>query len=72
VVIVTPLLSGARIRRTEDGFRPGPYTPLRRGDCRGALSCTLRLNRELAPDLYRVINDNKDIKEVEKIEPVLH
>jgi hypothetical protein len=32
----------------------------------------LRLNGQLAPDLYRVINDNKVIKEVEKIEPVLH
>jgi plasmid maintenance system antidote protein VapI len=30
------------------------------------------LNGQLAPDLYRVINDNKDIKEVEKIERVLH
>ncbi|HEY6690101.1 MAG TPA: hypothetical protein VI008_03565 [Rubrobacter sp.] len=30
------------------------------------------LNGQLALDLHREINDNKEIKEVEKIEPVLH
>jgi plasmid maintenance system antidote protein VapI len=30
------------------------------------------LNGQLALDLYRVINDNKEIKEVEELEPVLH
>jgi plasmid maintenance system antidote protein VapI len=29
------------------------------------------LNGQLALDLYRAINDKKEIKEVEKIEPVL-
>ena len=30
------------------------------------------LNGQLALDLYRVINDNEEINEVEKIEPILH
>ena len=30
------------------------------------------LNGQLALDLYRVINDNEEINEVEKIEPALH
>ena len=30
------------------------------------------LNGQLALDLYRVINDKQEIREVEKIEPVLH
>ena len=30
------------------------------------------LNGQLAPDLYLAINDKQELKEVEKIEPVLH
>jgi hypothetical protein len=55
--------------RCED--RVTPSTALRLAKAFGT-SPEFWLNGQLAPDLYRVINDNKDIKEVEKIERVLH
>ncbi len=47
-----------------------PSTALRLAKAFGT-SADYWLNGQLALDLYRAINDKKEIKEVEKIEPIL-
>jgi addiction module HigA family antidote len=51
--------------------RVTPSTALRLAKAFGT-SPDFWLNGQLALDLYRAINDKKEIEEVEKIEPVLH
>jgi addiction module HigA family antidote len=48
-----------------------PSTALRLSKAFGT-SPEFWLNGQLALDLYRAINDKVEIKEVEKIEPILH
>jgi addiction module HigA family antidote len=62
-VRVNELVNGKR--------RVTPSTALRLAKAFGT-SPEFWLNGQLALDLYRVINDDKETKEVEKIEPVLH
>lgn len=62
-VRVNELVNGKR--------RVTPSTALRLARVFGT-SPDFWLNGQLARDLYRAINDKKEIKEVEKIEPVLH
>jgi addiction module HigA family antidote len=51
--------------------RVTPSTALRLAKAFGT-SPDFWLNGQLALDLYRAINDKKEIQEVEQIEPVLH
>ena len=62
-VRVNELVNGKR--------RVTPSTALRPAKAFGT-SPEFWLNGQLALDLYRVINDKQEIREVEKIEPVLH
>lgn len=62
-VRVNELVNGKR--------RVTPSTALRLAKAFGT-SPEFWLNGQLALDLYRAINDKVEIKEVEKIEPVLH
>lgn len=62
-VRVNELVNGKR--------RVTPSTALRLAKAFGT-SPDFWLNGQLALDLYRTINDEKEIKEVEQIEPVLH
>ena len=62
-VRVNELVNGKR--------RVTPSTALRLAKAFGT-SPEFWLNGQLALDLYRVINDDKETKEVEKIEPVLN
>jgi antitoxin HigA-1 len=62
-VRVNELVNGKR--------RVTPSTALRLSKAFGT-SPEFWLNGQLALDLYRVINDNEEINEVEKIEPILH
>ena len=62
-VRVNELVNGKR--------RVTPSTALRLAKAFGT-SPEFWLNGQLALDLYRTINDKQEIKEVEKIEPVLH
>ena len=62
-VRVNELVNGKR--------RVTPSTALRLAKAFGT-SPDLWLNGQLALDLYRAINDKEEVKEVEKIEPVLH
>jgi addiction module HigA family antidote len=60
-VMVNELVNGKR--------RVTPSTALRLAKVFGA-SPEFWPNGQVALDLYRIINDNKEIQEVEKIEPV--
>lgn len=62
-VRVNELVNGKR--------RVTPSTALRLSKAFGT-SPEFWLNGQLALDLYRAINDKVEIKEVEKIEPILH
>jgi addiction module HigA family antidote len=62
-VRVNELVNGKR--------RVTPSTALRLAKAFGT-SPDFWLNGQLALDLYRAINDKKEIQEVEQIEPVLH
>ena len=62
-VRVNELVNGKR--------RVTPSTALRLAKAFGT-SPDFWLNGQLALDLYRAINDEEEIKEVDKIEPVLH
>ena len=62
-VRVNELVNGKR--------RVTPSTALRLAKAFGT-SPKFWLNGQLALDLYRAINDKKEIEEVEQIEPVLH
>ena len=62
-VRVSELVNGKR--------RVTPSTALRLAKAFGT-SPEFWLNGQLALDLYRVINDKQEIREVEKIEPVLN
>ena len=62
-VRVNELVNGKR--------RVTPSTALRLAKAFGT-SPEFWLNGQLALDLYRAINDKKEIEEVEQIEPVLH
>ena len=62
-VRVNELVNGKR--------RVTPSTALRLAKVFGT-SPDFWLNGQLALDLYRAINDKKEIEEVEQIEPVLH
>ena len=62
-VRVNELVNGKR--------RVTPSTALRLAKAFGT-SPEFWLNGQLALGLYRVINDKQEIREVEKIEPVLH
>jgi addiction module HigA family antidote len=62
-VRVNELVNGKR--------RVTPSTALRLAKAFGT-SPNFWLNGQLALDLYRTINDETEIKEVEQIEPVLH
>ena len=62
-VRVNELVNGKR--------RVTPSTALRLAKAFGT-SPDFWLNGQLALDLYRAINDKKEIEEVEQIEPVLH
>lgn len=62
-VRVNELVNGKR--------RVTPSTALRLSKAFGT-SPEFWLNGQLALDLYRAINDRVEIKEVEKIEPILH
>jgi addiction module HigA family antidote len=62
-VRVNELVNGKR--------RVTPSTALRLAKAFGT-SPEFWLNGQLALDLYRAVNDKKEIKEVEKIEPIPH
>lgn len=62
-VRVNELVNGKR--------RVTPSTALRLAKAFGT-SPDFWLNGQLALDLYRAINDKEEIKEIEKIDPVLH
>jgi antitoxin HigA-1 len=62
-VRVNELVNGKR--------RVTPSTALRLAKAFGT-SPEFWLNGQLALDLYRVVNDEQETEEVEKIEPVLH